>query len=85
MEGRSTRQWQLLTLSDDSLHAHHAAEQARGQGPGGDVLGAEAALQADVELVVLFGVGGVHVGHQVLEGALEGQQLHEGIVHQSDR
>lgn len=76
---------QLLTLGDDALDTHHAAKQARGQGSGSDVLGAEAALQANVELVVLFGVGGVHVGHQVLQGPLERQQLHEGIVHQSGK
>lgn len=75
---------QLLTLGDDALNAHHAAQQAWGEGSGSDVLGAEAALEADVELVVLLGVGGVHRGHQVLQGVLKRQQLRKGIVHQSN-
>lgn len=74
-----------LTLGDDALHTHHAAQQAGGQGSGGDVLGAKAALQADVELLVLLGIGGVHGGHQVLQSPLEGQQLLEGVAHQSGR
>lgn len=76
---------QILTLGDDALDTHHAAEQARGQGAGSDVLGAEASFQANVELVVLFGISGVHVSHQVLQRPLKRQQLHEGIVHQSDK
>lgn len=75
----------LLTLGDDALDTHHAAQQAGGQGSGGDVLGAEAALQAHVELLVLLGVGGVHRGDQVLQSPLERQQLLEGVVHQSGR
>lgn len=73
-----------LTFGDDALHTHHAAQQAGGQGARGDVLGAEASLQADVELLVLLGVCGVHRGHQVLQSPLERQQLLEGIAHQSD-
>lgn len=74
-----------LTLGDDALDTHHAAQQARGQGSGGDVLRAEAALQTDVELLVLLGVGGVHRSDQVLQSPLERQQLLESIGHQSGR
>lgn len=49
-----------LTLGDDALYTDHAAQQSGGQGTRGDVLGAEAALQADEELLVLLGIGGVH-------------------------
>lgn len=74
-----------LTLGDDALNAHHAAQQTGGQGSGGDMLGAKAALQAYVELLILLGVGGVHGGDQVLQSPLERQQLLEGVVHQSGR
>lgn len=73
-----------LTLCDDALHTHHAAQQAGGQGAWGDVLGAEAPLQADEELLVLLGVGAVHRSHQVLQSPLERQQLLERVAHQSE-
>lgn len=73
-----------LTLGDDALHTHHAAQQAGREGAGAHMFGAEAALQADKELLVLFGVCGVHRGHQVLQSTLKGQQLLKCIVHQPE-
>lgn len=49
-----------LTFGDDALQTHHAAQQARGEGTRGDVLTAEASLQADEELLVLFGICGIY-------------------------
>lgn len=49
-----------LTFGDNALQTHHATQQARGQGTRGDVLTAEASLQADEKLLVLFGVCGIY-------------------------
>lgn len=73
-----------LTFCDNALNTHHAAQQPGGQGPGGDMLGAKAALQADEKLLVLLGVGAIHKGHQVLQSPLERQQLLKRIVHQPE-
>ena len=55
-----------LTLSDNALHTDYTAEEAGGQGPGRDVLGAKAALQSYVELLILLGIGGINGGHKIL-------------------
>lgn len=44
------------------------------------MLGAEAALQPDVKVLVLLGVGGINGGNEVLQGALEGDQLLKSIA-----
>lgn len=44
------------------------------------MLGAKAALQPDVEVLVLLGIGGVDRGYKILQSTLEGNELLEGIV-----
>lgn len=44
------------------------------------MLGAEAALQPDVEVLVLLGIGGIDGGNEILQGALEGDQLLKGVA-----
>lgn len=44
------------------------------------MLGAEAALQAYVELLVLLGIRSIDGGHEILQGPLEGNQLLKGIA-----
>ena len=68
------------TLGDDALHADQVAQVAGGEGPGADVVGPEAALEPDVEVVKLFGEGGVDGGHQIFQGLLESDEFTEGIL-----
>lgn len=44
------------------------------------MLGAEAALQPDVEVLVLLGIGGINGGDKILQGTLEGDQLLKGVA-----
>lgn len=44
------------------------------------MLGAKAALQPDVEVLVLLGIGGVDGGYEILQSTLEGDELLEGVV-----
>ena len=74
-----------FTLGDDALHTDRAAQQSGGQGSRGDVLGPEAALQADEEFLMLLGIGGIHRGHHVFQRPLERKQLLETPAHQSDK
>lgn len=69
-----------LTFGHDALHADDAAEETGCQRPRRHVLGAEAALQPDVEVLVLLGVGGINGGDKILQGTLEGDQLLKGVV-----
>lgn len=69
-----------LTFCHDALHTDNAAEETGRQRPRRHVLGAEAALQPDVEVLVLLGVGGVDGGDKILQGALEGDQLLKGVA-----
>lgn len=55
-----------LTLSDNALHTDYTAEEAGGKSPGRHVLGAKAALQAYVELLILLGIGSINGGHKIL-------------------
>lgn len=55
-----------LTLSDNALHADYTAEEAGGKSPGRDMLGAKAALQSYVELLILLGIGSINGGHKIL-------------------
>ena len=72
-----------LTFRDNAFHADHTAEEAGREGAGRDVLGAEAAFQAYVELLILLGVGGVNGGHEILQSPLEGDQLLKSIVQEA--
>ena len=47
------------------------------------MLGAEAALQAYVELLVLLGIRSIDGGHEILQGPLEGNQLLKGIAQEA--
>ena len=47
------------------------------------MLGAEAALQAYVELLVLLGIRSINGGHEILQGPLEGSQLLKGIAQEA--
>lgn len=55
-----------LTLGDNALHADYTAEEAGGKSPGRDMLGAKAALQSYVELLILLGIGSINGGHKIL-------------------
>lgn len=55
-----------LTLGDNALHTDDTAEEAGGESPGGDMLGAKAALQSYVELLILLGVGSINGGYKIL-------------------
>lgn len=55
-----------LTLSDNALHTDHTAEKAGSQSPWRDMLRAKAALQSNVELLILFGIGSINGGHKIL-------------------
>ena len=68
------------TLGDDALHADQVSQVAGGEGPGADVVGPEAALEPDVEVVKLFGKGGVDGGHQIFQGLLESDEFTKGIL-----
>lgn len=48
-------------------------------------MGAEAALQAYVELLALFGIRSIDGGHEILQGPLEGNQLLKGIAQKAAR
>ena len=72
-----------LTFSDNALHTDDTAQEAGGKGPRRDVLGAEAALQAYVELLVLLGIRSINGGHEILQGPLEGSQLLKGIAQEA--
>lgn len=48
------------TFGDNALQAHHAAQQARGQGARGDVFIAETSLQAYEELLMLLGISCIY-------------------------
>lgn len=69
-----------LTFGHDALHADDAAEETGCQRPRRHVLGAKAALQPDVEVLVLLGVGGINRGDEILQGTLEGDQLLKGVA-----
>lgn len=47
------------------------------------MLGAKAALQSYVELLILLGVGSINGGYKILQGPLEGNQLLKGIVQEA--
>lgn len=70
------------TFGDDALHAHHGAQQAGREGTRRDVFAPEAALQSDEELLELLGVSGVDGGNQILQRALERQELLERVAQQ---
>lgn len=55
-----------LTFRDNALHTDYTAEEAGGQSPRRDVLGAKAALQPYVELFILLGISSINGGHKIL-------------------
>lgn len=74
-----------LTFRHDALHTDNAAEETGRQRPRRHVLGAEAALQPNVEVLVLLGIGGINRGDKILQGSLEGDQLLKGIAQEPAR
>ena len=58
--------------------AYQVAEVPAVEGPGGDVLAAEAPLEPHEEVHRLLGVGRVDRAHELLERLLEGGHLLEG-------
>lgn len=55
-----------LTFGHDALHADNAAKETGCQRPRRHVLGAEAALQPDVEVLELLGISGINRGDKIL-------------------
>ena len=72
-------------LGDDALDADHAADEARDEGARRDVVGAEAAIKADGELVEVLRVVGVHGGDELLERALKAAELLERVLDHAAR
>lgn len=72
-----------LTFSDNALHTDDTAKEAGGKSPGRDMLGAKAALQAYIELLILLGICSINGGHKILQCPLEGNQLLKGIAQEA--
>ena len=70
----------LPTLGNNAFHTDQASKVAGSEGPGADVVGPEAALETNVEVLKLFGKGGINGGHQIFQGLLERDQFTERIL-----
>ena len=73
----------LSTFGDDAFQTDQVSEGAGGQGSRAHVSGAEASLEAHVELFKLLAKGGVDGGHQVLQGPLERDEFTKRVVQQT--
>lgn len=71
------------TLGHNAFHTHQVSKVPGGEAPRADVVGPEAALETDVELLKLFAKGSIDGGHQIFQGLLESHQFTKGILQQT--